>query len=169
MIKSLVTITLAFGLLTSLYGQENFNWTDTVFIVGQTRTVKLKRAFNGPCTAKPCYDFSTNKQTYDTLVDFLIRNKEVFVNLVWHTWTEDSPDYNLAVSKKMSEGLIVELIRQGIDKKRISAIGFGEARPIFPENELERIADYKLRSEKDRMNERVEVIIVSAPNKMYKK
>lgn len=45
-----------------------------------------------------------------TLVDFLKINKEVFVNLVWHTWTEESSDYNLAVSRRMSEGLIVELI-----------------------------------------------------------
>jgi outer membrane protein OmpA-like peptidoglycan-associated protein len=93
----------------------------------------------------------------------------VGVNLVWHTWTEESSDYNLAVSKRMSEGLIVELIQQGIDKNRIAAIGFGEARPIFTEDELDKITDFKKRSEMDRMNERVEVIIVSAPNKMHKK
>jgi hypothetical protein len=167
MIKSLVIITLSLGLLSSLNGQDKFNWTDTLFTAGQTRTIKLKRAFDGPCTVKPCYDFGTNKATYDTLVNFLKRNKEVSINLVWHTWTEGSSDYNLAISKRMSEGLILELARQGIEKGNIFSIGFGEARPIFSESDLEKITDYKKRSETDRENERVEVIIVSAPNKMY--
>ncbi|KAA3640115.1 MAG: hypothetical protein DWQ02_02525 [Bacteroidetes bacterium] len=50
--------------------QNTFSWNDSKFYVGQSRNIKLERAFDGPCTVRPCYDYGNNKQTYDTLITF---------------------------------------------------------------------------------------------------
>src|SRR4051794_36379195 len=113
--RLLTILTLTIGLAKSLHAQEKFNWTDTTLSAGQTRTIQLVRAFSGSCDSKPCYEYADNKLTYDTLVSFLKANKEISLAFLWHTWTYDDSDYNLHISKKMTEGLIKELIRQGID------------------------------------------------------
>jgi outer membrane protein OmpA-like peptidoglycan-associated protein len=163
--RLLIILTLTIGLAKPLHAQEKFNWTDTTLSAGQTRTIQLMRAFNGSCDLKPCYDYGGNKQTYDTLVSFLKANKEISLAFLWHTWTYDDSGFNLHISKRMADGLIKELIRQGIEEKRISAIGLGESKPLVSENELQRIHDSKKRNEADRRNWRIEVVVTSAPNK----
>lgn len=162
--KLLSILTLTFGIMSLSYSQNTFNWTDNSFQVGQTRNIRLLMAFDGPCTAKPCYDYSDNKQTYDTLVTFLLNNKDVSLAFIWHTGTAGSSRYNFYYSKRVAEGLIKELIRLGISEKRMTAIGLGESRPIVSEEELKTIEDKDERLEADRQNNRIEIIITSAPN-----
>jgi hypothetical protein len=141
--------------------KHSFNWSDTTFRIGSIRIVHLSRAFDGPCTVKPCYDYRNNKSVYDTIVSFLNRNQKISVAFLWHTRTIETPDYNLAISKRMAAGIIAELVRQGIDTNRLSAIGLGESMPIINEEELNAIKDHKERSHADRSNERVEIIILA--------
>ena len=141
--------------------KQSFNWSDTTLRIGSIRAVHLSRAFDGPCTQKPCYDYRNNKPVYDTIVSFLKRNQKVSVAFFWHTRTIETPDYNLAVSKRMATGIIAELVRQGIDANRISAIGLGESMPLITEEELNAIKDGKQKSQADRCNERIEIMILA--------
>ncbi|HEY9044294.1 MAG TPA: hypothetical protein VIN08_00275 [Ohtaekwangia sp.] len=158
--KLLTALTLNLITYTTSFAQGNFNWTDTLLTVGQTRTIHLSRAFDGPCTTKPCYTYYQNQNTYDTLLSFLNSNENVSVVFLWHTWTEDCYAYNFHVSQKMAQGLINELIKHGIGEKRIAAVGLGEARPLISVAELNKIDPTK-RFSVDRKNSRIEMIIVS--------
>jgi OOP family OmpA-OmpF porin len=103
----------------------------------------------------------TIKSVYDTIVSFLNRNQKISVAFLWHTRTIETPDYNLTISKRMATGIVAELVRQGIDANRLSAIGLGESMPIITEEELDAIKDNEQRSRADRNNERVEIIILA--------
>lgn len=158
----ILTLTVGLGFLSTAQG--SFSWTDSTFQVGQTRNIRLSIAHDGPCTAGPCYDYGDNKQIYDTLVSFFTRNQNISVTFIWNTSTSGSSQYNFYTSKRFAEVLIKELIRLGISEKRIAATGLGESRPLINEIELKKIEDRNKRFEADRRNNRIQIIITSAPN-----
>ncbi len=164
MTKLLAVLTLNLASNCLLLAQAKFSWADTIPRVGQMRSIQLARAFDGSCTVRPCYEYYHNKETYDTLVSFLKKNDKVCVAFFWHTWTYDDYEYNLHISKRMADGLIEELVRQGISEDRIGAIGLGESRPLFSEAELKTMKDDE-RNRRDRENWRVDVLITSAPHR----
>jgi outer membrane protein OmpA-like peptidoglycan-associated protein len=85
----------------------------------------------------------------DRLVAFLNQNPERNVEIEGHTDDIGSDDYNLGLSQRRADSVKSFLTQQGIDSKRIVAIGKGEHQPIA-DNE----------SEGGRQqNRRVEVII----------
>lgn len=161
--RLIIFLTIIAGFYNINLAQETFNWTDSIFKVGQTRNIHLSTACDGPCTVYPCYDLGDNKQTYDTLISFLKSNEGISIVFIWHTTTIGSSQYNFQTSKIFAEGLIEELIRLGVNKQQIAAIGFGESRPLVKEEELKEIEDRNLRFLMDWINKRIEVIITSTP------
>jgi hypothetical protein len=163
--KHIIIFILFFGLNQSLISQETFDWKDTIFTVGQSKNIVLRLAFDGPCTVYPCYNYAENKTTYDTLINFLKKNKNLTVVSIWTTSTIGSSEFNFDRSKKGASGLIEELKKQGINSDRIASVGIGEAKPLITENEINKITDNEIRHKTDLKNERIEIIITSAPNK----
>ncbi|MBU0764470.1 MAG: OmpA family protein [Bacteroidetes bacterium] len=69
----------------------------------------------------------------DKLYDLLVQYPAVSIEIAGHTDTSGSPGYNLDLSERRAKAVTVYLITKGIDKKRLSHKGYGEARPVAGE------------------------------------
>jgi OmpA-OmpF porin, OOP family len=90
-------------------------------------TVRLKNIY---------FDFdktTLKKESYTELnkvVEFLKQNASVEIEIAGHTDNKGSDEYNENLSQGRSQSVVDYLISQGIDSYRLSAHGYGEAKPI---------------------------------------
>ncbi|HEY1040300.1 MAG TPA: OmpA family protein [Bacteroidia bacterium] len=66
----------------------------------------------------------------DDLAEILKRNEGVNLSIEGHTDNVGEDDYNLTLSQKRTESVRDYLISKGISSSRLSAIGYGETRPV---------------------------------------
>ncbi|MCP5114890.1 MAG: OmpA family protein [bacterium] len=52
-----------------------------------------------------------------------------------HTSSEGADDYNQSLSERRAQSVVEDLVRKGIDRGRIRAVGKGEAEPIAPNSD----------------------------------
>lgn len=89
--------------------------------------------------------------TLNTLVDYLLRKKEVRIRLEGHTDNDGDEASNLKLSQERAEEIKKYLIKKGINKQRIETKGCGELKPIVENTSAENKA----------LNRRTEVHIVN--------
>ena len=79
----------------------------------------------------------TSKSVLDTtILELLVDNPLIIVEISTHTDSKGSDKYNLSLSQKRAESVTKYLVSQGIAKKRLKSKGYGELKPIAPnENE----------------------------------
>jgi len=77
----------------------------------------------------------------DKLFSFLKNNPSVEIEIAGHTSSEGDDDYNLKLSKERAESIAAYLITKGIDKTRMTPVGYGEK---FPKVEEKTEDDRKL-------------------------
>ena len=65
----------------------------------------------------------------DKLVETLIDNPNVTIELMSHTDSRDTEEYNLTLSQKRAQIVVQYLIDKGIDPDRLMAKGYGESTP----------------------------------------
>jgi peptidoglycan-associated lipoprotein len=65
----------------------------------------------------------------DKLVETLIDNPKVTIELMSHTDSRDTEEYNYDLSQKRAQSVVQYLIEKGIDPARLSAKGYGESSP----------------------------------------
>lgn len=85
----------------------------------------------------------------DQLILFLNNNPEVKIEILGHTDSDGSANYNLKLSSDRANEVMKYLVEKGIDKSRLKAKGMGETKPFLPNTSEEN----KLK------NRRVEFII----------
>ena len=88
----------------------------------------------------------------DSLADLLKKFPESKVILSGHTDSHGKNDYNFVLSDKRNNSVIFFMSEQGIDKKRISAKGYGFTRLV---NGCRK--GVKCTDDQDQMNRRVEI------------
>lgn len=66
----------------------------------------------------------------DQLVTFLVEHPAATLEIVGHTDSAGSEQYNLALSLRRAEAVVEHLVTQGVDPGRLSAFGLGESQPI---------------------------------------
>jgi outer membrane protein OmpA-like peptidoglycan-associated protein/tetratricopeptide (TPR) repeat protein len=66
----------------------------------------------------------------DALVTVLKENPQILVELGSHTDSRGSDAYNNQLSQKRADAAVKYIISKGIDKKRITAKGYGETQPV---------------------------------------
>ena len=66
----------------------------------------------------------------DKVVDFLKQNSTVEIEISGHTDSKGADTYNETLSQGRSQSVVDHLISQGIDGSRLTAHGYGEAKPI---------------------------------------
>jgi outer membrane protein OmpA-like peptidoglycan-associated protein/tetratricopeptide (TPR) repeat protein len=65
-----------------------------------------------------------------TLLVILRENPTIIVEISSHTDSKGEDDYNMKLSQRRAESVVNYLIKNGIDKQRLVARGYGETRPI---------------------------------------
>ncbi len=65
----------------------------------------------------------------DKLVETLTDNPNVTIELMSHTDSRDTEEYNLDLSQKRAQSVVQYLIEKGIDPVRLSPKGYGESSP----------------------------------------
>lgn len=70
------------------------------------------------------------KQELNKLVSILKKNPTILVNVMSHTDSRASDEYNLRLSERRAQGVVSYLNLQGIAKSRISGKGFGETKLV---------------------------------------
>ena len=71
-----------------------------------------------------------SKVELDKLIDFLNQNKAVRIEISGHTDDVGSDKENLELSKRRAQSVEEYLQKTGIAKERLSAIGYGETKPV---------------------------------------
>lgn len=69
-----------------------------------------------------------------TVLDVISRCPSLEVVVAGHTDSAGSDDTNLRLSILRANSVLDHLISNGVDASRVTAIGFGEARPVAPNN-----------------------------------
>jgi peptidoglycan-associated lipoprotein len=65
----------------------------------------------------------------DKLVETLTDNSNVTIELMSHTDSRDTEEYNYELSQKRAQSVVQYLIEKGIEPERLSAKGYGESSP----------------------------------------
>jgi outer membrane protein OmpA-like peptidoglycan-associated protein len=98
-----------------------------------------------------------NLLTLDSLVFVMKKNTTVNFEIDTHTDGIGSEQYNLDLSNKRAAFIANYLIKKGISRKRITARGFGETKPLVPETK----ADGSDNPEARQKNRRTEIRLFS--------
>jgi len=73
---------------------------------------------------------SRSKHELNRLFEFLKSNPTVKIEVSGHTDSRGNDDYNMRLSKDRAQAVVDYLVRNGISSSRLTAIGYGETRPI---------------------------------------
>lgn len=73
----------------------------------------------------------------DKLVEILQKNPSIKIEISGHTDDKGELDYNQKLSQQRAESVLQYLVKKGIDKTRLVAKGYGESKPIVPNDSEE--------------------------------
>jgi len=77
------------------------------------------------------YDLRAESKTVlDSLVKILMLNPAITIEIASHTDSRSDAKYNLTLSQKRAQSCVDYLLSKGIDKKRLTAVGYGEERLV---------------------------------------
>jgi len=96
----------------------------------------------------------------DSLVDFLIKNRTLKVEIGVHTDFRGEDNANLILSKQRANTLENYLIKKGVEKSRLKAIGFGENKPVIEYEDWKRYKDTHRCGYYKKGNRRVTVVVL---------
>ena len=99
----------------------------------------------------------------DKLVETLNDNPNVTIELMSHTDSRDTEEYNIELSQRRAQSVVDYLINKGIDQERLSARGYGESSPKLVDEQL--ASEYSFLKEGFILNEQ---FINSLPNEEQK-
>lgn len=73
-----------------------------------------------------------SKTELNKLVQFLSQNKNVRIQISGHTDDVGDAKFNLELSRKRAQSVVNYLTQQGIARERLAVAGYGETRPVKP-------------------------------------
>ena len=113
------------------------------------QSVKLTLRYKREGAEKPFIlagvNFDTAKATIrpesfpqlDAVVEFMVHKKNARIEISGHTDNVGNAKANKTLSEKRAQACRNYIVSKGIDKKRLSAVGFGDERPIAPNDSEE--------------------------------
>lgn len=129
--------------LIDIFAKGYLNVTDTIWVMNLGRTVIQKDYFLTPIETgmtvrlnNVYFDFKTTRLDTDSypelnrVVDFLKRNPSLKLEIGGHTDYEGPDDYNLILSQGRAQAVVDYLIGQGVSHSQLTAVGYGETKPI---------------------------------------
>lgn len=80
---------------------------------------------NNRATIHPVFD-----SVLDEIARILEQNPDLKIEVQGHTDNNGSAEYNLKLSQARAKAVAAYLVRKGIDKRRLKAVGYGFSRPV---------------------------------------
>jgi peptidoglycan-associated lipoprotein len=72
----------------------------------------------------------------DRLIETLIENPSITIELMSHTDSRDTEEFNLLLSQRRAQSVVDYLIEKGIDPDRLVARGYGKSTPKVVDDEI---------------------------------
>ncbi|MFZ6052321.1 OmpA family protein [Halocola ammonii] len=121
-----------------LFYSDNFTLSETTAAAPQELEVPLKRIEEGSSVVLNNVFFDVDqyklkpqsKVELDKLIEFLKLNPELKIEISGHTDNVGSDESNNVLSQNRAQSVVDYLMKNGIDRDRLSAKGFGESKPI---------------------------------------
>jgi peptidoglycan-associated lipoprotein len=143
---------MEYVMMASAPGYLNQKQTLTVPNVDKSETFYVD--FYLPSISKPVvidnifYDFDKatlrpeSKQALDELIAMLNDNPNITIELSAHTDRKGSEEYNVNLSQRRAQSVVDYLIKGGIEKERLTAVGYGKSRPKEVSKNMEKKYDF---------------------------
>lgn len=125
--------------------------------VGQRVTLKNLFFDYNKATLRP-----TSKTELDKFYELLNTKPKLVVEIAGHTDSKGNDEFNMKLSKDRAQAVVDYMIKKGINKKRMTAVGYGETKPIAKNQK----ADGKDDVEGMQLNRRVEYRILSTEGEL---
>jgi outer membrane protein OmpA-like peptidoglycan-associated protein len=100
---------------------------------------------------------NTSMVELDKFYRMMQEKPKLVVEVSGHTDSKGTPDFNMKLSKDRAQAVVDYLVKKGIDKSRLTAVGYGDTRPIA----RNKTADGKDDEAGMQLNRRVEYRILS--------
>jgi outer membrane protein OmpA-like peptidoglycan-associated protein len=71
-----------------------------------------------------------HQQEMERLLSYLTLNTTILIKILGHTDNKGSNSFNQKLSVKRAEAIVAYLVKNGIEKSRISSAGYGSSKPI---------------------------------------
>jgi len=106
--------------------------TGGVEVTADAVAAELTDLLEGTATFRPgSTDLSADaRDLLDSAIDLLIANPSTRLTVEGHTDSQGSEANNLALSQARAEAVVTYLVQGGVAPERLTAIGYGETRPI---------------------------------------
>ena len=73
----------------------------------------------------------------EQIIEMMNQAPEIQISIEGHTDSDGSNDANLKLSESRAKAVVDAIVKGGIDRSRLSAVGFGEEKPIADNNTAE--------------------------------
>lgn len=145
-----------FVLLASFFSRaQTFTLQDSLFETGSIfRTYSIDYEFDKKTP------FSKSIPVLDSIADFLLKQKRLVIEIGCHTDSRLSDLYASALTKRQAEFVMGYLIRKGVDRKRLKALGFAAIKPLIPDSEIKKLKTKEEREAAHQKNIRTEFKII---------
>lgn len=144
-----------FLLLASTGFAQPFKLTDTSVKTGQFQHFYNIHFEFGSSKIK-----TTDFIQLDSILLFLKNNPAIKIEIGVHTDFRGNDNLNLELSKNRAINLKKYLIDNGINTNRITAIGFGETKPVIEFEDWNKILDTHRCGYYGRSNKRVTIVVI---------
>ncbi len=102
-----------------------------------------------------------SKKELDGLIKVLDENPTITIRIEAHTDTRASNEYNVDLSNRRAKSVVDYLIKNGVDKDRLSSEGFGETKPRVTDDEISKMATTPEKEAAHQKNRRTEFNVLS--------
>ena len=129
-----------------------------------TKNIVLEKLVKGAAIVLNNIFFDTNKATLrpesnieiEKLFYIMKRNPAISMEVLGHTDNKGIETVNTTLSRNRAQAIVNELVKRGIDSKRLESKGFGSTMPIAPNS----LPDGKPNEEGMKLNRRIEIKIL---------
>lgn len=134
---------------------QTFTLQDTTFEVGDVLIRDIYFDFDALGILPESFPF------LDSLAAFMKENSNLSMEIGTHTDYRGAASYNLKLTEMRSKAIADYLERKEVDKERLSAVGYGETKPLIPNEEIEKMEEKQDREIALAKNRRTEFKILS--------
>ncbi|MDQ3051952.1 MAG: OmpA family protein, partial [Bacteroidota bacterium] len=101
-----------------------------------------------------------SKKELDGLIKVLDENPTITIRIEAHTDTRASNEYNIDLSKRRAKSVVDYLIKNGVDRDRLTSEGFGETKSRVSDDEIAKMGTTAEKEAGHQKNRRTEFMVL---------